>query len=217
LIAAVRRDTRLAMLRGSILACLLLALPATANAARGADDPSTEDAPFAGRGNKAETPAPFAASPSAGFGAIGQWVLSIRTTGDGGFLSFHKSSPGDWALTLHPAIDYFITGNVSVGGIVGIGYSPADAGTTNLDIGARTGFNLTINDNLGLWPNAGLSAHYNNTMHESTKWTELNVFAPFLYHLVPHLFVGLGPSFALQLSGGSGKVYGVDFMLGGWL
>jgi hypothetical protein len=202
------------MLRQTILAGLLVALASsTANAARGADDPSTEDAPFAG--NKA--PAPFAASPSAGFGPIGQWVLSLRTTPDGGFLFFRNHSPGDWELSLHPAIDYFITGNVSVGGVVGIGYSPADMGTTDLDIGARAGFNLTMNDHLGLWPNAGLSAHYKNTMHVSNTSTELNVFAPFLYHPVPHFFVGLGPSFALQLSGGSGKVYGVDFMLGGWL
>jgi hypothetical protein len=214
LIVSIQRDTGVGMLRGSILACLLLALPSAANA-RGADDPSTEDAPFAG--NKTEAPAPFAASPSAGFGPIGQWVLSLRTTGDGGFLFFHNHSPGDWDLSLHPAIDYFITGNVSVGGVVGIGYSPADAGTTNLDIGGRAGFNLNANDHIGFWPTAGLSVHYASIMHISNTATELDVFVPILYHLVPHFFVGLGPSFSMLLSGGSGKVYGVDFLLGGWL
>lgn len=208
------------MLRRSILACLLLALPSAANA-KGADDPSTEDAPFAGRGSE-QTPAPFAASPSAGFGPIGQWVLSLRTTGDGGFLFFHNHSPGTWDLSLHPAIDYFIINNLSVGGVVGIGYSPADAGmmttaTTNLDLGGRAGFNLNANDHVGFWPTAGLSIHYANVMHVSNTSTELDVFVPVLYHFVPHFFLGLGPSFAMVLSGGSGKVYGVDFLLGGWL
>jgi len=57
------------MLRKSILACLLVLLPSVASA-KGADDPSTEDAPFANSTTKA--PAPFAASPSAGFAAMGQ-------------------------------------------------------------------------------------------------------------------------------------------------
>ena len=39
-----------------------------------AEESSSEDAPFAGSTNKG--PAPFAASPSAGFAAMGQWVLT---------------------------------------------------------------------------------------------------------------------------------------------
>jgi hypothetical protein len=34
---------------------------------------------------------------------------------------------------------------------------------------------------------------------------------------VPHLFVGLGPSFSVLLSGADGKSYGLDFVLGGCL
>ena len=45
----------------------------------------------------------------------------------------------------------------------------------------------------------------------------MNMFAPFLYHLVPHLFVGAGPSLSFLLSGGDGSSYGLDFVLGGWL
>ena len=46
---------------------------------------------------------------------MGQWVLTMRTTGDGGFVFFHKDSGGDWEISLHPAIDYFITSSVSLG------------------------------------------------------------------------------------------------------
>ena len=208
-------------LRATALMCTLAGVSlSTATAlAKGADDPSTEDAPFApaGAANKGG-PAPFAASPSAGFGAVGQWVLSLRTTGDsGGYLFFHKDSPGDWRLSLHPEIDYFITGNISLGALFGYTYSPAATGTTVIDIGGRAGFNLTINDHLGFWPSAGVALNLDSENHTTNTSTTLGIFAPFIYHLVPHLFVGVGPSFSIRLSGGSGKTYGVDFTLGGWL
>ena len=152
------------MLRRSILACLLVGLSSTAHAA-GAGDPSTEDAPFAGASNK--SPAPFAASPSAGFAAMGQWVLSMRTTGDGGFVFFHKPSGGDWELSLHPSIDYFITSSVSLGATFGYTYSPAATGTTVVDLGGRAGFNLNINDNVGFWPSAGVGVNVNSSNHNT--------------------------------------------------
>ena len=205
------------MSRKSILTCALVLLAATAGAkANAAEESSSEDsAPFAGSANKG--PAPFAASPSAGFGAIGQWVLTMKTTGDNGYVFFHKPSGGDWALSLHPSIDYFITNGVSLGATVGYFHSPAATGTTVFDLGGRAGFNLNINDNLGFWPTAGISFKVDSSNHNTTTRTVVGVFAPFLYHLVPHLFVGLGPSFAARLQGNGGNEYGVDFVLGGWL
>jgi hypothetical protein len=203
------------MSRKSILTCALATLFAAASANAAEESSSEDSAPFAGSTNKG--PAPFAASPSAGFGAIGQWVLTMKTTGDNGYVFFHKSGGDDWELSLHPSIDYFITNNVSLGATVGYRYSPAATGTTVVDFGARAGFNLTINDNLGFWPTAGLSVNVDSRDHNTNTHTTFGVFAPFLYHLVPHLFVGLGPSFALPLSGGGGNSYGVDFVLGGWL
>jgi hypothetical protein len=206
------------MLRTTGLACTLALLStATANA-KGADDPSTEDAPFAGGGGGGNKgPAPFAGSPSSGFGAIGGWVLTMKTTGDDGYLFFHKPSGGDWELALHPAIDYFITSSISLGATFGYYYSPAATGTTVIDLGGRAGFNLNINDHVGWWPTAGFGLHLASANHSTNTSTSFGIFAPFLYHLVPHLFVGAGPSFAVTLSGGSGKVYGIDFVLGGWL
>jgi hypothetical protein len=202
--------------RTTILACsIALLASATANA-RGADDPSTEDAPFAGTGTKA--PAPFAASPSAGFAAVGQWVLSLRTTGDGGgYFFFHKNSPGDWELSLHPSIDYFIANSISLGATFGFRHTPAGTGATAVDLGARAGFNLNINDHVGFWPSAGFGLNVDNEEHVTNTSTTFGIFAPFLYHLVPHLFAGVGPSFSARLSGGGGKTYGLDFILGGWL
>jgi len=207
------------MPRKSVLASLSLifALLAATASARAAEESSSEEAPFAGGGGKS-VPTPFAASPSAGFGAIGQWVVSLRTTGDGGgYAFFHKPSGGDWELSLHPSIDYYITISVSLGATFGYRYSPAATGTTVVDLGARAGFNLNINDNIGFWPSAGLGANINSTNHHTDTSATFGIFAPFLYHLVPHLFAGIGPSFSVQLNDGNGKVYGLDFVLGGWL
>ena len=199
----------------SILASWLsLALVAFVLAGDARAQDSDDSAPFA---NNKTAPAPFSVAPASGFGAIGQWVLTMKTTGDNGYVFFHKPSGGDWTLSLHPSIDYFITNNVSLGATFGYSYSPAETGTTVVDLGARAGFNLTINDNLGFWPTAGLSVNVDSRNHTTNTHTAFGVFAPFLYHLVPHLFVGLGPSFALPLSGGGGNAYGVDFVLGGWL
>ena len=134
-------------LRTTALMCTLAGVSlSTATAlAKGADDPSTEDAPFApaGGGSKGG-PAPFATSPSAGFAAVGQWVLSLRTTGDtGGFLFFHKDSPGDWSLSLHPEIDYFIINNLSVGGFIGFDFvTSGDNDSSRFSIGPRFGYNI---------------------------------------------------------------------------
>jgi hypothetical protein len=53
----------------------------------------------------------------------------------------------------------------------------------------------------------------NNTTSTNT-W--LTIYVPFLFHLAPHFFVGLGPSAQLHLSGGGGNEWGLDSMLGGW-
>jgi len=208
--------SRTTILAGTLAIALLSG--ATAHA-RGADDPSTEDAPFAGTGTANKSgPAPFATSPSAGFGAVGQWVLAMRTGGDqGGEFFFHKNSPGDWTLSLHPEIDYFIINSVSLGALFGYTHSPADTGTTIIDLGARAGFNVNINDHVGFWPSAGFALDFNSSNHTNHTTTSFGIFAPILYHLVPHLFAGAGPSFSVLMSGGSGKSYGIDFTLGGWL
>jgi hypothetical protein len=202
------------MSRKTILACVVVLLSSVS--AR-AEESSSEEAPFAGGGNKT-APAPFAASPSAGFAALGQWVLSLRTTDDGGgYVFFHKASGGDWQLSLHPSIDYFITSSVSIGATFGYFYSPAETGTTVFSLGGRAGFNLNINDNVGFWPSAGVGVNIDSRNHDTNTSASLGVFAPFLYHLVPHLFVGVGPSFSVHLDDGNGKTYGLDFVLGGWL
>ena len=48
----------------------------------------------------------------------------------------------------------FLTSSLSLGATFGYTYSPAATGTTVVDLGGRAGFNLTINDNIGIPPPA---------------------------------------------------------------
>ncbi len=199
------------MLRISLPAFTLLALGASQ--ARAQDSFSTAPPGEA-------TPAPFAATaaPGGGFGAIGEWVLTMQTAfggTSGGFLFLHKASGGGSEIAVHPAVDYFLTHAVTVGGVVGIDY--ASGGSTNLGIGARAGFNLNINDRVGIWPTVGVfGSHTSNPDHTSSSSAGLLIFAPFLYHLAPHFFAGLGPSFDMSFNNNQQKDFGIDFVIGGW-
>jgi hypothetical protein len=157
---------------------------------------------------------PPAAAAGTGFGAAGQIVLSMGpTTGEHLFL--HAQSGGNWQLQLSPALDYFLTAHLAVGGVIGFHYESAGAGTTVLTLGGRVSTNLDINDRFTFWPLAGLFYSHASANHSSSSSTVLRVFAPFLFHLAPHFFIGAGPSFDLGLSGG-GNSYGIDSVLGGW-
>jgi hypothetical protein len=139
------------------------------------------------------------------FGAAGQVVI----TGD---LEAHLHN--GWQLRLHPAADYFIATNVSIGAVIGFTHNSGNPATNTFDLGARVGYNLAISDPVTFWPTVGIFINraFGNT---GSTAASLNIFAPFLYHLVPHLFVGVGPDFELPLNGG-GTGYGLQSVVGGW-
>jgi hypothetical protein len=203
------------MFRSTIPICALAVLATTASAQAAEESTSEDSAPFAGGASKG--PAPFAASPSAGFAAVGQWVLTMKTAGDSGYVFYHQPSTGPWELSLHPTLDYFIANSISIGATAGYYHSSVDTGVTTFDLGGRAGCNMNITDHLGFWPTAGLGVNIDSRDYNTSARTTFGVFAPFLYHLVPHLFVGLGPSFSMFLSGADGNTFGIDFVLGGWL
>lgn len=160
--------------------------------------------------------APVAAA-GGGFGSTGQWVFSIETADPGSGFFFIHASGGNATISLNPAVDYFIANNVSVGGSVSFSHDSSEAGSTTIGIGARAGYNLNITGQFAFWPGVRLFAEHVNANHADSSDSQFGVFAPFLYHLTPHFFLGAGPDFNLGLSGGSYKEYGIDFIIGGWL
>jgi hypothetical protein len=189
------------------LTALLLAATSSARA-------QNDGAPFAG--SAATTPAPMAVSGGS-FGAPTQWVLSMATATGSSTFFLHKASGGGWEVNLQPALDYFIADRISIGGLVGVDHTSGDEGTTTVSLGARAGFNLPLVDRITLWPTAGVFVSHTSLPHDSNTASRLAVFAPFLYHAAPHVFVGAGPSFVYGLSGGDYKLYGLDLIIGGWL
>jgi hypothetical protein len=139
------------------------------------------------------------------FGAAGQVVIT-------GELEAHLRS--GWELHLQPSADYFIVPNVSVGGVIGYLHHSGNPALDVFNLGARAGYNLGINPVASFWPMVGISVSRQFGSGGSTT-TDLTIFAPFLYHLVPHLFIGLGPQFDLALNGG-GNTYGLQSVVGGW-
>jgi hypothetical protein len=167
---------------------------------------------------RAEEPAGFAPAAVAGggFGVVGQWVLTIGANNQE-YAFFHKQSGGGYQVSVRPSADYFLAPNLTIGGVLGIAHN-SGAGTTDFDIGARAGFNINITGPVGFWPTAGIFAntHSDSPNHKTDTSASLVILAPFLYHIVPHLFVGFGPTFSLGLTGGGGNQYGLDALLGGW-
>lgn len=169
--------------------------------------------------------APVAASgPGIGayannFGQQGQIVISNSFGLIGGLdglgLGLARFDDAGWVFALQPAFDYFIAPNISVGGLVGLRYGKPDIGDSNTELhfGARAGYNLMLADMLSLWATLGIK-YTDPGAGEGT--TAAKVFAPFLFHPVPHFFVGAGPSVEQGLSS-SFTNFGIESVIGGYL
>jgi hypothetical protein len=140
------------------------------------------------------------------FGATGQIVIT-------GALEGHLHN--GWELHLQPSADYFIATNVSVGATIGFTHDSGNPAFNAFNLGVRAGYNLAISDPVTFWPMVGINVDKVFGTGGNTA-TQLTIFAPFLFHLVPHLFVGAGPDFELALSGGGGNGYGLQTVVGGW-
>ena len=155
-----------------------------------------------------------AAAPTglaAGFGQQGQLVVSSELA-----FGLHRIDGGAVHLFLRPALDYFIAQNISVGGMVILNYSnPPGAAPTQTDIwlGARAGYNLLLTDAISFW--GTLAFLYQNPAGDTGSNVRARVFAPFLFHLVPHLFVGVGPYFEQGMSE-SFTNFGLESLVGGY-
>ena len=162
----------------------------------------------------ASSPGPFAqlASRGGNFGAVGQFAISGELE-----VSMVKQRGGSTTVSLQPALDYFIAPNLSVGGVVGLAITSGNPGVTRVLLGARAGYNLAVAERISFWPTGGLFFTHFSSGAASNNSTWLRVFGPFLFHPVPHLFVGAGPFIELGLSGGGGDRFGLQSVVGGWI
>jgi len=164
-----------------------------------------------------EAPPPAAASGGGGlgqgFGDAGQIAISGEANA-----FFSKTNHAGWTAAISPALDYFIMPSISVGGSVTalIG----DNSHSGYGVFARAGYNLNVTEQLGAWPIVGIGyAHESSGSGAaaiSGSATVAHFYVPVLYHIVPRVFVGIGPFYDLKVAGDGNSSYGVRSTVGGW-
>lgn len=172
-------------------------------------------ATFAGGGRalaQETVPPPMASGPppvggSVGyFGERGQVVIS----GDFKFnilresLSSVGGSEGGSSTSyeLQPALDYFVSPNISVGAVLGLRRDVEDgANATSFTLAPRVGYNFVLTNAVSLWVRLGLGYQresYGGTASAlaSRYAIPVSLYAPILWHPATHFFIGIGPFFA---------------------
>jgi hypothetical protein len=153
--------------------------------------------------------------PSAdSFGATGQWVFSLSDPSEFPFI-LNKTGSGPWHILVQPSADTFIAPHVSVGGLLKVDRS---AGNTTVGVGVRAGYDLRFTSLVSLWIRGGLLyQHFSPAMGASGSQTQLDIQIPALFHLVPHFFMGVGPTISVILQGGGDTTIGLSAIVGGYL
>lgn len=154
-----------------------------------------------GRALAQQTPPPLPAGAlTGGFGERGQVAIS----GDMKFNIQHESySAGGRSFTTYefqPALDYFVSPNVSVGGLISIRKEAdsADYSLSVFGIGARAGYNVGLSNAVSLWIRGGLryehiTAKLSGSPDDSGYAVPLTIQAHLLWHPATHFFLGIGP------------------------
>lgn len=183
--------------------------------AQGETAPAAEPAPAAGAERSGAAPFSINRGP---FGDMGQFVFSMA--GDGEFpFRYTKTKGSDWDLAFRPALDYFIQQSVSVGALLRFEKS---GGQSTIGLGLRAGLNVPLGNVVSLWVRGGLAYdHSSVNVGPSHSLTTLYIGVPFLFHLVPHFFLGVGPFFSLPLTDSQAMAakdptFGLSAIVGGY-
>jgi hypothetical protein len=170
-----------------------------------------------------------AAVPS--FGSAGQLVLSSDAQAS---LQVQSGSTAGslTTITLGPAADLFLFRSFSLGAHF-LWQHTQITGAPNTDsvsAGLSVGYALRMSETFSFWPKVSFDYRHTSILtvdpvaldqqnEVSSDAMVIGVFAPVLFHPVPHFFIGLGPNFqaAVLSSASTDTEYGLMFTLGGWL
>lgn len=216
-----------------------------AAATRGAAAPSQEDAAIARDATRdLETTLAPSHEKEDRFGDRGQWIFSgaidASLTHDG----YSDSDASRTSFAVTPSVDWFVADGFSIGAYAGASVTSTTAyatgstlettTTTAWSAGARFGGALRLGRLVTWWPRVGFSYGASHTGPSSDsnghslsdRGGNVNAYAPLLFHLAPHAFVGIGPSVTRTLahvqegyarSFGNGTIVGAGVIVGGWL
>ena len=150
-------------------------------------------------------PPPAVASPpmtpgaAADFGRRGQIAISGEMKGSILHQSASMNGGSYTTFEIQPSLDYFVSPNLSVGGLVGIRRESLGGGDslTTFTIGPRVGYDIVLSGEVSLWVRAGLGyAHLSESLGQGDRSgyvIPFSLYAPLLWHPVTHLFLGAGP------------------------
>jgi hypothetical protein len=187
--------------------------------------------------------------PERKFGDEGEVVISGQLAASLGFLSYDHGPASSKYASVEPAFDFFVRRNVLLGASTFIRYSSGTSGiglassSVAYGVQARFGGNLPIGKLCSFRPVGALGVWSQHTSFEQAQdgfatsvggtavrvgpsVTEtvlvVSVFAPFLVHPAPHLFLGLGPeaykdiAHAVGNSSNNRTFIGISSTVGGW-
>jgi len=183
------------------------------------------------------------------FGDAGEWVMLGTSNGAYFFKETFSNSDAKYVeVDAAIGIDRFIARHVSIGLDLGGSYFNDQSygvdtlratRSNSVGAGARFGYDVPLGQLFSWYPRLtlGLSRTYSKTtvsLARDSSWLDssvasrigpvVNLYAPLLLHLAPHLFVGFGPRlqhhFGVQRGGPSDGTQSTlisgDFVLGGW-
>jgi hypothetical protein len=136
-------------------------------------------------------------------------------------------------VALNPGAMFFVADGLAVGGFLHLSY--ASSGPTWAYGGApAVAGNFWLGDRVSVFPQASLAATWARVSNGGGTFRAISVqgFAPVLFHVVPHFFLGIGPAVFRELDvtnppvvlgGGTFPVVrplvttvGVQSVIGGW-
>ncbi|MCK8499722.1 MULTISPECIES: hypothetical protein [Myxococcus] len=157
---------------------------------------------------------------SGSFGNAGQIVVSSDAFGN---LGYTTEGAGYGYFHIAPSADYFLKENLSVGANVQLRVLFGEGDTVAaFGIGGRVGYNIALAEKISVWPKAGVTLFVGDNIIATQDGTGaastviLDGYAPFLYHVTSHFFIGAGPRLAIGLGDDVDVTFGVATTLGGY-
>ncbi|MCE9668341.1 hypothetical protein LY474_11010 [Myxococcus stipitatus] len=154
------------------------------------------------------------------FGNAGQFVISSDASGN---LGYTTEGSGYGFISLNPSVDYFLKENLSIGSGVNIAAAFFDGDTqAAFGINARVGYNIALSEKVSVWPKGIVTLFVGDNILATQDGTNraatviLEGYAPFLYHLTSHFFVGAGPRLSVGLGDDVDVTISVGTTVGGY-
>ncbi|NTX08828.1 MULTISPECIES: hypothetical protein [Myxococcus] len=157
---------------------------------------------------------------SGAFGNAGQIVVSSDASAN---LGYTTEGAGYGFFNLAPSVDYFLKENLSIGSGVNLAVVFGDGDTAAaFGINARVGYNISLTEKVSVWPKAIVTLFVGDNILSlpdgtgSASTVILEGYAPFLYHVTSHFFVGAGPRLAFGLGDDVDVTFSVGTTVGGY-